>query len=129
MLILVNPLIKNGITILPNKSSEIQWVRLSKIFFSFDRDIYLSFSYITPAYSSYYLRHNLDTLSLIEQDIASYSALGDVMIYGDTNARIGCETGFIDNDNKYIPTPHYTSSSRNSKARYSKDSVYNTRGK
>ena len=51
------------------------------------------------------------------------------MFYGDTNARIGCETGFIDNDNKYISTPHYTTCSQNSKARYSKDSIYNTRGK
>ena len=51
------------------------------------------------------------------------------MFYGDTNARIGCETGLIDNDNKYISTPHYTTCSQNSKARYSKDSIYNTRGK
>ena len=41
MMVLINKCIKNGITILKNKSSEIVWLQLSKQYFGFTDDVYL----------------------------------------------------------------------------------------
>ena len=49
---LVSPLVKKGVEILENKTSEIQWVRLLKDFFSILNDVYLCYTYIEPTYSS-----------------------------------------------------------------------------
>ena len=100
-------------------------MRLSKEYFSLSRDIYLCFTSIARAYSSCTLRHNLDILSLLETDISYYSSLGEIMICGDTNARTGIESDYVDNNNKYISIPHYTSC----QDRKSKDLVCSTRGK
>ena len=75
--------------------------------------IYLvCYTYIAPANSSYTVRHNLDILSLLEYDISHYSFLDEIMICGDTNARTGIETDYVDN-NRYISVPHYTACNDN----------------
>ena len=74
---------------LENRSSEVQWIEFEKKYFSLENDIFLCFAYIAPANSSYCLRHNLDRLSIIEKDVNSFSLMGDVMLCGDTNARVG----------------------------------------
>ena len=48
------------------------------------------------------LRHNLDILHLLENEIAKYSELGSLLIIGDTKARTGIERDLIDNDDKHI---------------------------
>ena len=47
------------------------------------------------------LRHNLDILHLLENEIAKLCELGSLII-GDTNARAGIERDLIDNDDKHI---------------------------
>ena len=101
MVLLINRSIKNGITILPRDSSELFWIRLSKTYFGFKNDVFRCFAYIAPV-----LRHNLDILRLLENNIAKYSKLGSILIMGDTNDRTGTTHDFIDNDDKYIPIPH-----------------------
>ena len=128
MVILVKPQVIKGITMLENSSSEVQWLKLDKNYFSLEKDIFLCFAYIAPSNSSYCLRHNLDILSIIEKDVNSLSLRGDVMLCGDTNARIGTQNEFIDNDNAYVQVPQYVSCDNNGKQRKSKDSVCNSRG-
>ena len=67
-------------------------------------------------------------MSLIEKDILHYSTLGDIMICWNTNAQTGVETDYIDNSNKYLPVPHYTTCKSNFKYRNSKDLVCIPRG-
>ena len=112
MMLLINKNIKDGITILPRDSSELFWLKLSKRHFGFKNDLFLCFAYIAPANSSYVLRHNLDILQHLENDIAKYSKLGSLLIMGDTNARTGTGRDFIDNDDKHIPIPSDTCKSK-----------------
>ena len=101
---------------------------IKKKIFSLPNDIYLLYLYIAPVNSSYTVRHNLDILSLLEY-ISHYSSLGEIMICGDTNARTGIETDYVDNNNIYISVPHYTACNDNIKYRNSKDLTCTTRGK
>ena len=129
MILLINKNIKDGITVLPRNSSELFWLKLSKNYFGFKNDLFLCFVYIAPANSSYVLRHNLDILQLLENDIAQYSKLGSILVMGDTNARTGTVRDFIDNDDKHIPIPSDTRKSKLTMERKSQDLHVCPRGK
>ena len=129
MMILIKPSVLEGINVLPNNSSEIQWLQLKRNYFSFEKDVFLCFTYISPQFSSYTIRHNLDILSDLEKDIVLYSETGNIMICGDTNARIGKEIEFIDNDNDYVSVPSYVSCNCYVKQKMSEDRVCNSRGR
>ena len=95
MMLLINKNVKDGVTLLPRNSSELFWLKLSKKYFGFKNVVYLCFVYIAPANSSNVLRHNLDILNLLENDVAKYSKLGSILIMGDTNARTGIGRDFL----------------------------------
>ena len=48
--------------------------------------------------STYYQKCQQDTWEYIEQGIVKYSALGNILICGDLNARTGSQLNFIQND-------------------------------
>ena len=60
--------IRNGIKILPFTNSEFIWIKLSKVFFNFDTDIYVCGVYIAPQGSSYSDRND-DLYPVLEQEI------------------------------------------------------------
>jgi len=43
---------------------------------------------MAPANSSYVKRQNLNIIPLLENDITAYCKMGDIMILGNTNARM-----------------------------------------
>ena len=107
MLILIKPSIVKGVTVLNSTCSDIQWLKLSGNYFHCDKDIFLCFVYAAPSNSSYVKRHRLDILQELETDVIRYKSLGSILIFGDTNARIGVENDFVDTsqDSKYLPVP------------------------
>lgn len=129
MLFLLNPGIISGISISENTCSEIQWLKLCKHYFSLENDLYICFTYMAPEHSSYVLRHNLDILSIIEKDISHYSNLGDIMLFGDTNARTGVENDLLDANCTHLPAPFLKGNTGSFLKRKSQDSVCNSRGK
>jgi len=91
-----------GVTFLKSTHSEYMWFKLQKCFFGLDKDIYICNVYISPINSTFTPQRD-DIFSLIEDDIARFSALGNCLIIGDFNARTNCEPDFIVNDDdKYI---------------------------
>ena len=129
MMVLINKCIKNGITILKSKSSEIVWLQLSKQYFGFTDDVYLCYIYIAPVYSSYSIRNNLDIFQILENDIVQYSKMGKIIVMGDTNARTGSDLDQIDNNDKHIPVPLQSEKTRFLRQRNSQDSHVCPRGK
>ena len=102
--------VRKGIALLPNTSTEYQWLKLKKEFFHFKKDIYLCLSYISPKTSSFNRKQNTDILDQIEQDIINkYGNLGDIILTGDFNARAGTELDFIKGDSaSHIPVNNDT---------------------
>ena len=86
-----------GVKFLPSKTSEFMWFKLCKSFFGIKRDLYVCSLYVSPSSSSYSQRSE-DIFSLIEQDIAKFSLLGNCMLLGDFNARTSLEPNYIVND-------------------------------
>ena len=103
IIVLLKNDIQSGVTILNNSCSEIQWLKLSKDFFGFDKDLFICYTYLAPSNSSYVKRNNLDILSILQRDVGKYSQMGDILICGDLNARTGTEIECTESD-LYIPT-------------------------
>jgi hypothetical protein len=90
--------LKDGIKFMEHKNGDYVWIKLSKYFFGIEEDYYLCYAYIPPVNSSYYTKRDQDTLEYIEADIQKFSEKGLVLLCGDLNLRVGCETDFIVND-------------------------------
>ena len=65
--LLIRKTLRNGIKILKNSSSEFQWIKLLKDYFSLDKDIFICFSYISPC--SFQNKSDSDSLEAIIRDI------------------------------------------------------------
>ena len=63
-----------------NACKEYQWLKLKREFFNLERDIFLPVVYVPPYNSP--VHNNYDIFSLIEEDIAKFSMLGDCLACG-----------------------------------------------
>ncbi|MEW8547927.1 MAG: reverse transcriptase family protein [Candidatus Thiodiazotropha sp.] len=122
--------IRPYVSFLKNTSTEYQWLKLDKKFFSFQKDLYLCLAYIPPNQSSYAANMQHDLIDLIENDILMYKTKGDIMICGDLNARSGSQQDFISNDEvDHVPVYDDYNIDVSSVPRQSKDSTIDARGK
>ena len=70
-------------------------------FFKLDKDIFLCCAYIPSTNSKYFNDGEDKVLDLLKQDIEKYSNLGNIIVFGDLNCRLGEkqeELIFIDSD-------------------------------
>lgn len=79
--------LKAGITKINSNNSDILWMKLSKTFFGLNQDLYLASCYIPPADS--FVHKEYDIFDKLNNDIIKYKTLGETMIVGDLNSRIG----------------------------------------
>ena len=98
-----------GVCKLPLAGSETIILKLKKDFFSFSNDIMLSFSYCAPAGSSFLSRTQFDPFADLEIKLANAAQEGDLVCFGDFNARTGTDLDYLNNeDNTGIPVPEDT---------------------
>ncbi len=98
--ILVKNEIKKYIRKQISSSDDILWIKVDKARLGMKKDLYICNSYLIPEKSSIFTWKDIDVCSLLDQDIARYSKLGNVHLGGDLNSRIGLLEDFISNDNK-----------------------------
>ena len=128
--ILRKPEIKPHVKILKNTNYEYQWVKLEKDFFGFSKDLYICLVYFPPSGSIYTQRLDKDILDCIEQDINKYCELGNILLCGDFNARIGTQPDFVvQDDNSFAPLFDSYPIDRPILHRHSLDTTVDTRGK
>ena len=70
------------------------WVRISAAI-GLHRDLYLCLCYLPPENSSYYSSLAEHPLDVITQEAHAATALGSVLLAGDTNARTGTAPDWI----------------------------------
>ena len=79
--------ISGGITKLNNNHSDLQWLKLDKSFFGLESDLYICVCYIKPENSV--AANEEDIFEIMSQDLDKYSTLGQIMLLGDLNSRVG----------------------------------------
>ena len=82
--------LKNGLTKIPNKNSDVIWFKLCKKFFGFKKDLYIASAYIQPANS--FVHKETDIFHAINCDVVRFGQFGEIMILGDVNGRISNDT-------------------------------------
>ena len=96
--------ILSGVSKVATSGSETVQIRLDRDAFSLDRDAVLSFTYCSPANSSYIQRTQLDTYDDLEQKLSCLGQDVDIISLGDFNARTGTGLDYIrDEDNTDMP--------------------------
>ena len=100
----VRDILLPGVTKVSTTGSETVQIKLDRQAFTLDRDTVISFSYCSPAYSSYTQRTQVDSFEDIEQKLSSLGQDIDIIALGDFNARTGTGLDFIrDEDNTCLP--------------------------
>ena len=93
-----------GVKRLNTPGSESIFIKLSKDFFSFYRDVVVSFCYCVPSGSSYQTRTQFDPFEDFEQKLCNASVDCDLVALGDFNARTALKPDYIESDdNSDIP--------------------------
>ena len=78
-----------GVKLVKNAQDCIVWLTLDKIYFGFEKDIYLGIAYIVPENSPIHALYDVDLFQTLEEDIFFFSENGDVFLTGDLNCRSG----------------------------------------
>lgn len=102
--------ITKGISIFKSYHDAIVWLKLDKLFFNLDEDIFLASVYIWPEQSPMYNILNVNLFDILQNDINFFQSNGKVLVAGDWNARVGNKCDFIVcdrrvyllNDNWYV---------------------------
>lgn len=109
----------------------IAWIKLDKHFFSLDEDYYLCGTYIPHERSTFYRRFDIDFFDSLENDIASYSSVGKVFIFGDFNSRTSICKDFIEDNNisEFTNNDLFLEDIRYYSDRSNKDKIVNSYGR
>ena len=104
------------------------WLKLDKVFFGLEKDLFICACYIPPVNSPYYD----DNFLKLETEIPQVSDKGNILLIGDLNARIANRSDFIENEDELcgtlqniLPDEYICDFNIN---RNSVDSVFNSRG-
>ena len=98
-----------GVSKLPTTGSDTVQIKLDKNSFALDRDTILSFSYCSPANSSYTQRTQVDSFDDLEEKLSCLGQDVDIISMGDFNARTGTGRDYIQNkDNSEITQRNHT---------------------
>lgn len=101
--------IKKGIEVMKSEDTESIWIRLDKLYFGMENDIFIGFAYVIPSNSTYTKKIDFDPMENIEKQVIKYSSKGKVVVMGDLNGRTADLSDYItrdeeigdDNDNWY----------------------------
>ena len=94
--VLVKSVLRKGIKVV-HKSEGILWLRLDKIFFNFEEDLYICAVYIAPMNSKNAIAKRTDYFNDLTVTANKYMSMGNVLLAGDFNSRVGSE-GHDDDD-------------------------------
>ena len=93
-----------GVFKIPTTGSDTIQIKLDKNKFSLDRDTVISFSYCSPANSSYTQRTQVDSFDDLEEKLSCLGQDTDIISLGDFNARTGIGLDYFRNeDNTNMP--------------------------
>ena len=105
------------------------WLKVDRLFSGYKSDIYICITYLPPENSSYYRQLNINCIDIVEKQIQHFSALGDIILLGDTNARTACNNDYVINDvDRFIPDVIPYIIDNDLPKRHSQDMTINERG-
>ena len=89
---------------LHSEHEDLIWIKLKKDFLNMTNDLYIGVVYIVPSNSSS-LNTKSDAYDILEKEMSYYASLGDIILGGDFNSRLGYRfKDYIRTDsNEFLP--------------------------
>ena len=85
--------LEKGLSKLNSQSNDLMWLKLDKIYFNTDNDIYLCNCYIPPQNSSVtqidHIGDACSSFDILQKEVDLYDTKGDIALIGDFNSRTG----------------------------------------
>lgn len=128
IVIFIRDSILPGVSVVRNHHDTIVWLKLDKIFFNFQTDIYLSCLYLWPDESPASKIIDVDLFDVLSDDVTYFEQHGSVLLAGDWNARVGNRLDYIACDINVNSLDGYEYRPDTPLRRASKDVICNTRG-
>ena len=121
--------ISKGLQKICSSNNDFLWVKLNRNYFGLKQDLYLCNCYIPPYGSSFHENITQSYFDTLNEEVVKFSKLGDIMLCGDFNARIGnIQEHFVEHDEN-IQQNMIGSSDIELPVRYNEDQVINGFGK
>ena len=89
MIIYCRKTLSKGIRKIKSSSQDTLWLQLDRSFFGLPNDLYICVAYLPPESSVY--AKNTDIFPDFTNEIDYHSTLGNVVVIGDLNARVGAK--------------------------------------
>ncbi len=126
---LVKKSIRCGVKYISSPDKSYMWLKLIKSFFGLEKDLYICNIYIPPKNSNF-LKDGDSMLEDIEKDIQQFSAMGNILMCGDFNARVSNECDYIEFDSsKHLPLDDQYKPDTVLPKRFCQDNECDARGK
>jgi exonuclease III len=98
LIVYIKNSIRKGVTLERNTIDCIIWIKLDKVFFNMDDNVFICFTYIAPESSPVHNIYNVDIFIQLEQDILLFNDRGKIFLAGDLNCRTGSKPDYIQFD-------------------------------
>lgn len=122
--------LSKGIQKINSGNSDLLWVKFNKNFFGMTCDLYLCNCYIPPQNSKFHENLEMGYFDTLKDELALYSKLGEVMLCGDFNARVGSlQETFYDVENELDKKNCIDNSNLAFPYRFNDDKIVNSFGK
>lgn len=114
--ILVKSSLRKGIKFFDKEScDDFVWWKLDKNFFHLARDVFVCSVYIPPQNSPRERRLDLDHFESLQESIYKFASLGEVILCGDFNARMGNLGDYVGDDSNFLNNTSFPIDRRNSR--------------
>jgi exonuclease III len=87
--------LKDGVTVVRQHYDSVIWLKLDKVFFHTENDVYICGVYIWPEDSPVYNICDVDLFEIVQNDIYDFESKGALYLMGDWNSRVGVRDDFI----------------------------------
>ena len=74
---------KLGVEFIEGDFKDLIWLKIKKVFLNIERDVYISFVYLSPENSSYTKKIEYDSSRYLKNHITVFIKGGGVLIFGD----------------------------------------------
>ncbi len=102
------------------------WLKLDKCFFNLPLDVYVCGLYLQPEGSTY---AKSDIFEKIENDLNYFSSIGETILIGDMNARVGGADDYISGSNAFDVIDNMYCDDFTPSKRFDQDTITNNYGK
>jgi exonuclease III len=102
LILCVRKTLITGIRVIESPSTEYIWLKLDKVHFNLEKDLYVGFHYVLPRNSTHISAREQDPMEELDILVCKFRTEGHVLVMGDLNSRTASRPDFLVNDEEIV---------------------------